>query len=100
LFVLDFNRQIRVWQKISCMVKNFGKFARVQPVFDVVVHPGLQQAGFLSATRSAAVNETLRDVPNLCDVKVRGNRLSVGEDEGHRQRRIAGEVREEFFDVH
>ena len=98
--MLDFNWQIGVWQKISRMVKNFGELARVQPVFYVVVDPGLQQAGFLRATRTTTVDETLLDVPNLCDVKVRGNRLSVWEDEGHRQRRIAGEVRKEFFDVH
>jgi hypothetical protein len=92
LLVLDFNRQIRVWQKISRMGKNFSKLARVQPVFDVVMHPGLQQAGFLRATRPATVDEALHDVPNFCDVKVSGNSLSVWEDKGDRQRRVAGEV--------
>jgi hypothetical protein len=90
LLVFYFNRQIRAWQKISRMFENFRELARVQPVFDVIVYPGLQQAGFLHPTRSSTVDEALRDVPNFCDVKVCGNCAPVGQDEGHRQSCIAG----------
>ena len=70
VFVFDFDGQLMIWQHIACFVEDHGQFAGDEAMIDIVVDPGLQQTGLQRATRAAAVDEALRDVAHLGDVKV------------------------------
>jgi hypothetical protein len=71
VLVFDFDRQVVMRQHIACAIEDGGQFARDEAVIDIVMHPGLQQAGLQRAPRAAAVDEALRHMADLGDVKVR-----------------------------
>src|SRR5437773_6127522 len=61
--------------------QDFRHFARIQPVVRVaVVHPELQNAALLLSNRAAAVDEVLRDVPDLRQVEVGRDLIAVGQN--------------------
>ena len=81
VFVFDFDRQLMIWQHIARFVEDGGQFTGDESMIDIIMHPGLQQAGLQRAPRAAAVDETLQNVAHLSDVKVCGNESAIRQQE-------------------
>jgi hypothetical protein len=55
---------------------------RREPVLHVARHPRLQEAALVLVHRSAAIDESLHDVPDLRDVKMRRREPAIGQPQG------------------
>jgi len=88
LFVFDFDGQVLRGQNIACFLENIGEFACEEAMIGVVVHPCLEEARFLCASRAAAVNEAFGDMADFRDVKVRGNEGAIWHFQAHGSARM------------
>ena len=77
VFVFDLDRQFVMRQNIARMIEDRGQFAGVEAMIEIVMHPGLQQAGLQRAPSAAAVDEMFAHHTYFCDVKMRWDSCSI-----------------------
>jgi hypothetical protein len=80
--VFDFYFQFLGWNHLGGKVENLGKpFCGKAMIGIISSDPGLEEAGFEATDRASAVDEALHHMPNLCDVEIRRDRVTVRQDE-------------------
>ncbi len=87
-------------QDIACFIKDHGQLARNESMIDIIMHPSLQQTSFQRAPRATAINEALQNVSHFSDVKMRGDKAAVWQQELDRLIRMCAQRVEKFSDVH
>gem|GEM_PF-4750743 len=98
--MLHFNGKIVVWQDVSRSLKDGGKFPRQKTVLYVIMHPRLEETGFLNTSSAPAIDEASSDMTHLSNVIVNGNKRAVRKPESDRFSRVRAQMSEKFVNVH
>lgn len=98
--VFNFYWEVVTGKEVPGAIKYLGEFSGVQPMFNIVVHPGLEQTSFLHPPSPAAVHKTLGDVPHFGDVVMCWHQGTVCETDGNVFRRVGTEVGEKVLEYH
>ena len=100
LFMLHFNLQVFMGEDIRGAIENSRQLPGKEPMFEVIMNPSLEEARFLKASGSAAIDEPLCNVPHLGDVVMGGNLGTIGKADCNRLFWVGSQLDFEFFNVH
>jgi hypothetical protein len=82
-------------------VEDLGELFRRKPMIGIIAgHPGLEEAGFKPANLASTINEVLHDMPDLSEVEIRRDLVTVWQDETDIQVCVLPEVFLEDPHVH
>ena len=89
IFVLNLHVHVVVRQDLFPEFENLHERAGVQAMIDIIGNPRLQHAGVFAVVQfAAAVDETLRHMPNFRNVIMRGDMVAIRQDKTRERVRI------------
>jgi len=98
--MLHFNGKLVVRQDVSSSLKDGGKFPCQKTMLYIIMHPRLEETGFLNTSSAPAIDEAPSDMPHLSNVIMNGNKRAVRKPESDRFFRARAQMSEKFVNVH
>jgi len=98
--MLHFNGKLVVRQDVSSSLKDGGKFPCQKTMLYIIMHPSLEETGFLNTSSAPAIDEAPSDMPHLSYVIMNGNERPVRKPESDRFFRARAQMSEKFVNIH